>query len=381
MTVMEHRITRSVFEAVLRPSEPAAVVYMGTAPAVVNEYQLEWETRWRPLAETLRDQGADDLTIAALEKAVRPPASARAARGQGQVVGFARGGQVLAVLTTAGLPAPDDARFGSPAHVIPLLLWQQQRPPYVFAAMDRTGADLEISIGEANTTVHSTVEGPDDEIEKNAPGGWEGLTQGRYQRRAEDSWAHNAGAVAEAVMSALRRVEADILVIAGDDRAEQLFMDKLPESVRKGLTIKRIPGGRSRDGSQQSRSQAIEAAVLDAVEEQTGALWQQFLEERHPHGLAVEGGYETLLALNSGRVATLFVAEDAAMGAKAWFGPAPTEVVPVGEGLPVPPEARKGMLVDVAIRAAILTGAEVRVIPAAAGYWPMEGVGGICRFR
>jgi hypothetical protein len=69
------------------------------------------------------------------------------------------------------------------------------------------------------------------------------------------------------------------------------------------------------------------------------------------------------------------------MGAKAWFGPAPTEVVPVGHRMAVPPEARKGMLVDVAIRAAILTGAEVRVIPAAAGFWPMEGVGGICRFH
>lgn len=381
MTVMEHRITRSVFEAVLRPCEPVAVVYMGNAPAVVNEYQLEWETRWRPLADTLRDQGADDATITALEKAVQPPASARAARGQGQVAGFARGGHVLAVLTTVGMPSPDIARHGSPAHVIPLLLWQQQRPPYVFAAMDRVGADLEISIGEANAPVHSTVEGPDDEIEKNAPGGWEGLAQGRYQRRAEDSWAHNAGAVAEEVGAALRRVEAEVLVIAGDDRAEQLFLEKLPESVRKGLTIKRIPGGRSRDGSQQGRADAIEAAVREAVEEQTGALWQRFLEERHPHGLAVEGGRETLGALSTGRVATLFVAEDAAMGAKAWFGPAPTEVVPVGHRMAVPPEARKGMLVDVAIRAAILTGAEVRVIPAAAGFWPMEGVGGICRFH
>ncbi|HEU4515472.1 MAG TPA: Vms1/Ankzf1 family peptidyl-tRNA hydrolase [Nocardioidaceae bacterium] len=378
---MEHRITRSVFEAVLRPSEPVAVVYMGNAPAVVNEYQLEWETRWRPLADKLRDEGADDATIAALESAVRPSASARAARGQGQVAGFARAGQVLAVLTTVGMPAPDLARYGSPGHMLPLLQWQQLRPPYVFAAIDRTGADLEISIGEANAPVRSTVDGPDDEIEKNAPGGWEGLAQGRYQRRAEDSWAHNAGAVAEAVAAAVRRVEADILVIAGDDRAEHLFLEKLPESVRKGLTVKRIPGSRSRDGSEQNRAGAIEAAVREAVEEQTAALWQQFLEERHPHGLAVEGGYETLGALASGRVATLFVAEDAAMGAKAWFGPAPTEVVPVGEGLPVPPEARKGRLVDVAVRAALLTGGEVRVIPAAAGFWPMEGVGGICRFH
>jgi hypothetical protein len=381
VTVLEHRITRNVFDAVLRPTEPAAVVYLGRPPAVANEYQLSWETRWHPLADALREQGADEATIAALEKTVQPPASARAARGQGQVAGFARDGHALAVLTTIGLPGPDVARFGSPAHVLPLLLWQQQRPPYVFVALDRTGADIETSIGEGNTTVHSTVEGPDDEIEKNAPGGWEGLAQGRYQRRAEDSWAHNAAAAAEAVAAALRRVESRILVMTGDERAEKLFVEKLPEAVRRDLMIKRINGGRSRDGSEHGRGEAVEAAVREAVDEQISAQWQQFLEERSPHGLAVEGGHDTVQALAAGRVATLFVAEDAAMGAKAWFGPAPTDVVPVAAHLPVPPDARKGRLVDVAVRAALLTGAEVRVLPGDAGFWPMEGVGGICRFR
>lgn len=380
MTVMDQRINHSVLEAVLRPVQPAAAVFLGAPPDVANEYRLSWETRWAPLAAALRRDGAAEADVSALEKALAAPASSRTARGSAQVAGFARGGRVVAVVTTTGWNGPDHATFGSPAHVVPLLQWQQERPPYVLCVTDRTGADLETCIGAGCDPVRASVEGPDDEIERNAPGGWEGLAQGRYQRRAEDSWAHNAAAAAEAVTSALHSAEARILVIGGDVRAVQLLREKLPAGVLRGVTVKEIPAGRSADGSEKGRPQLVEAAVREAVAEQTAALWERFLEERSPHGLSVEGAHETIVALSGGRVATLFVTADAVAG-KAWFGAAPTDVVPVGAGYPIPPDARKGPLVDVAVRAAVLTGADVRVIPAGAGYWPMEGVAGICRFH
>lgn len=380
MTVMDQQINHTVLQAVLRPTEPVAAVYLGAPPDVVNEYRLSWETRWHPLATTLREQGATEATVTALEKALAGPAASRAARGAGQAAAFALRGEVVAVVSTPGTSGPDQAALGSPACVVPLLRWQQERAPYVLAVVDRTGADLETSLGQGLAPVHSTVEGPDDEIERNAPGGWEGLTQGRYQRRAEDSWAHNAGAVAEAVVSALRSSEAKILLVGGDVRAEQLLKEKLPASALRGVVVKHLSVTRRPDGSEKNRAALVETAVREAVHEQTAGLWDRFLEERSPHGLAVEGAHETLAALSGGRVATLFVTTEPAAG-KAWFGPAATDVVPVGEGLPVPHDARKGRLVDVAVRAAVLTGAEVRVIPPASGYWPMEGVAGICRFH
>lgn len=380
MAVLEQRINRSTLDVVLRPTEPVMSVYLGTAPDVANEYQLAWETRWAPLATALVDQGADRATVSALENALMVPASARAARGTGQVAGFARDGDVLAVVTLPELGGPDVARFAAPAHMLPLARWAQDRPAYVHVVIDRTGADLAASIGAGEEPVRSVVEGPDDEIERNAPGGWEGLTQGRYQRRAEDSWAHNAGAVADAVTDYLRRVEARILVVSGDVRAQQLLLDRLPEWVRRGVRVKRITGSRSSDGSQKVRGEAVARAVREAVDDEMSVLWQTFLEERSPHGLSVEGARETLAALSGGRVATLLVSAEPDDVA-AWFGPSPTDVWPFGEGDPVPPEARKGSLVDVAVRAALLTSAQVRVIPPDAGYWPMEGVGGICRYR
>ncbi len=380
MTVMEERINHSVLDAVLKPVQPAAAVFLGAPPDVANEYRLSWETRWAPLAAGLRQQGAAEPDVAALEKALAASASSRAARGSGQLAGFVRAGHVVAVVGMSGWTGPDHAVFGSPAHVLPLLHWQQERPPYVLCVIDRTGADLETCIGAGCTPVRSSVDGPDDEIERNAPGGWEGLTQGRYQRRAEDSWAHNAAAVADAVTAALRSAEARILVVGGDVRAVQLLKEKLPAAVLKDVTLKEVTAGRSADGSERGRSALVGAAVREAVTEQTAALWDRFVEQRSPHGLAVEGVHETIIALAGGRVGTLLVSPEPVAG-KAWFGPAASEVVPVGIGHPVPPDARKGPVVDVAVRAALLSGARVRVIPAGAGFWPMEGVAGVCRFR
>jgi hypothetical protein len=70
-----------------------------------------------------------------------------------------------------------------------------------------------------------------------------------------------------------------------------------------------------------------------------------------------------------------------AEGLDAWFGGVPTEVWPADQGDPVPLEALRGPLVDVAVRSALLTGAQVRMIPPDADFGPTQGVGGICRYR
>lgn len=381
MAVLDQRIDRHMLEAVLRTAEPVASVYLGAAPDVANEYQFSWDTRWRPLATTLREQGADEATVAALEAAVAAPATNRAARGSGQVAAFAQDGRVLALVVLPDLPGPDAARYSAPADVLPLLMWKQERPPYVLVVIDRTGADLESSIGAGSVTVRSAVEGPDDEIERNAPGGWEGLTQGRYQRRAEDSWAHNAATVAEAVASALQRTEAHALVVAGDVRATQLLLGRLPTWVHQSVVVKRVNGSRAADGSQRSRPEVVAGAVREAVEEHTAALWQRFLEERSLHGLAVAGAHATLGALAEGRVATLLVSAEPEDDMEAWMGPAPTEVQPTDQPDPPWAGARRGPLACVAVRAAVLTGAQVRVLPTGSGFRPERGIGAICRHR
>ena len=66
----------------------------------------------------------------------------------------------------------------------------------------------------------------------------------------------------------------------------------------------------------------------------------------------------------------------------AWFGPGPTDVQRADRTPPVTWQlARRGTLIDVAVRAALLTDAQVRILPPGTPGGPEEGIGGLCRFR
>jgi hypothetical protein len=373
------RVDRDALESVLRASEPVVSVYLGKVPAVTQEYQLEWSSRWRPLADALRGRGAAGAAISALEQGLVPISSARAASGAVEAVAFATDGQVVAAFPAPGATWPDMVRVDPPAQVLPLLAWAQDRPPYVAVVVDRAGADIQVCRGFGSRPTQLTVDGPDDEIVRNAPGGF--LAQGRYQRRAEDSWRHNAGAVAEMVTAALERVRSHVLVVSGDVRAVQFLRQRLPAWVRHSVLVEEIKGGRAIDGSQESRHELVADAVRREVRRQLDDLWRSFAEQRSPGGLAVEGAHATLDALAAGRVGTLLVVEEYDDERKAWFGAGATDVQPMDQPPPAWPEPRQGQLTDVAVRAALLTGAEVRVLPADAQDRPAEGIGGICRFR
>ncbi len=380
MTMVTERVDKIALDVVLRDPGPVVSVYLGPAPAVANEYQLGWGARWRPLAEALRRDGVDEATIVALADELADTAAARAASGMHEAAAFARGGRVLAVFRTPGAGWPDTAGVSAPARVLPLLAWAQQRPPYVLVTIDRAGGDIEASPGGAGPARTRTVDGPDDEIERNSPGGF--LAQGRYQRRAEDSWRHNAAAVAERVGAELDRVGARLLVVSGDVRAVQLLRERLPDWVRRNGVVHQIHGSRATDGSQRHRAELVAAAVREAVAHQLGELLDAFADRRSPDGRTVEGAHATLDALAEGRVGTLLVSQvPGDDGRHAWFGAGPTEVQPTDQPPPPWPEPHLGGLVDVAVRAAWLTGAEVRVVPAGDERCPASGLGGICRFR
>ncbi|HEU5109653.1 MAG TPA: Vms1/Ankzf1 family peptidyl-tRNA hydrolase, partial [Micromonosporaceae bacterium] len=219
------------------------------------------------------------------------------------------------------------------------------------------------------------VAGPDDEIERNAPGGW---AQPRYQRRAEDSWQHNAAAVAEAATRALRDLNARLLLVAGDVRAVHLLRERLPAGIRREVTLRHLPGGRSPDGSEAARQEAIADAVDGHAADTTTALLDRFAE-RDRAG-TVEGVAATLAALAAGRVGTLFLADEPDDARTAWYGPhvlcaATAQDVPDGRGR----WRTRGRMVDIAARAAMLTDAEVRVVDVAAGRFA-EGIGALCRY-
>jgi hypothetical protein len=328
--------------------------------------------RLRRLDELLESAGAPSAAVAGVHDAV-----ARQPEKPGSVrVLVAADGTELLVRRVDSVVDDDVAAFAAPAPLVPLLAEDQARPPFVLAVLDRTGADLTSSPGGAAVPHTWRVEGPDDEIERNAPGGW---SQPRYRRRAEDSWRHNAAAVADELRLAMSKVEAQVLVLSGDIRARQLLTERL--ELAPDVLLRRLSGGRSPDGSQAGRAAQLHAVLADAAAEQTDRLVRHLRDRLDSAGDAVVGWPETIEALARGRVETLLVVPGSAPGRTVWFGAGGVEVYEDREraasvGRPV----EAGDAVDVVVRSALLSGASVRVVPDGSEPGLPEGVGAVCRF-
>ncbi|MGW6390971.1 baeRF2 domain-containing protein [Streptomyces sp. NPDC055103] len=366
--------TTSVNDDILRTlcetPGPIASVYLQLEPRPQREDDAR--LRWRTLARQLSGKGADEDTIAALTRRVDA-----ALPGTGTLAAFAAAGELRHSTILPGDGHADLAVHAPLPHLAPLLEWRQEHPARVLAVVDRTGADLAAYPRGDTEPLRRTVTGPDDEIERNAPGG---MSQGRFQRRAEDSWEHNAVSAAEALTRAVSRVSARLVLLAGDVRALQLLTKHLPDRVRRQVSLRHVSGGRALDGSARIREEQIEAETHRAADEQTKDLLRRFAEERSPGGRAVEGVHPTLGALAESRVETLVFVDEPDDRRTAWFGEAASAVsdrrpAPSPVGGPV----IRGRLADVAVRSAVLSGADVRVLSPDADGAPAHGIGALCR--
>lgn len=369
----ERDVTEHAVRALVHQDEPVASVYFSLLKRDDQGTGVDTGTRWHAAAAQLLDEGAPPESVDAIGMAVT------AAEPAPIVLAIFSGGQdPPEVLHLPDAELPDIARFGAPAMVLPLVRWLQDRPPHVVVTIDRTGADIEVLAPGRGEHRQWTVRGPDDEIERNAPGGW---SQMRYQHRAEDSWLHNARRVAEVTTDTLRTSHAKALVVSGDVRAVAYLEDSLPTWVRRSVAVRHISGSRSPDGSERTHPARVAEAVRNLAEERTAALLTEFTEAHAPGGLAVEGTRPTLRALSAGAVSTLFVVPETVDDRTAWFGPAPTDVLPADADPPTQWTRRhRAPLIDVAVRAALLTGADVRVVAPDTPQAPPEGIGALCRF-
>jgi len=369
-----NRLTREALQTLVESPGPWISGYVGLADRDPQGQPVERSARWHALATTLLDDGAPTEPVATIGGAVlaEPP-------GPAVLAAFARQGSPVTLFRVPRLFEADTAGFGPLPRIAPLLGWLQDHPAHVVVVTDSTGADIE-AVAVGGRSRRWTVTGPDDEIERNAPGGW---AQGRYQHRAEDSWAHNAARVAESVTTAVRETDARLVAVAGDVRAVQLLEERLPAGLRKDVVVRHIAGGRSPDGSGATRADRVDDVVQEFADEQVRALVGRFVQERAPGGVGVEGVPQTVEALSRGSVAALLLTPGGLAGRTAWFGPRPAHVLAHGDGLP-PGDwgpAQLAPLADVAIRAALCTRAQVWLVPDGLAGSPAEGIGAFCRYR
>lgn len=357
---------------------PSATVYLTTEAGIANAAQRS-EQRWRVVRGELAGAGCPAPALAAIDSLVA------GAHLEGECLAVvANEDGLVYVAHEPEVPRRDIGRWDTLPSIVPLLEWRQHAVAHVVVLADRTGADL-VAVGPDLDGLHEHAGGATGPVAKSKPGGW---SQRRYQERAQGTWERNAADVAEELARLVQRVEARLVVAAGDVRAVALLQEALPPEVAERLHL--VDGG-SAGGSSDDISDAATRLVADAAARETVTAleaWRAGLG-RPLHGpagtpvggiRAVDGPPDTLAALRAAQVATLLVHDDPEDSRRAWWGPEPAhaalsagELAGLGVDRPVP-----ARLVDVAVRAGLLSGAGVRVVPGAGG--PSGGLGAILRW-
>jgi Bacterial archaeo-eukaryotic release factor family 2 len=290
----------------------------------------EVAARWRALRGSLASDGADEATLDAMEAAVGGHADVPGQHGQLLV------GSGGALHLDAVLPAPprrESARWAPLPHLMPMIAQLGPVVPYVLAVVDRTGAEVTVHGPQGSSS--ETVQGDTSEVHKVSVGGWAQL---RYEHRSENLWQANARLVAESVDSGVKRVAAQVVVVAGDVRARTALVDALGEHAR-GLVVQLEHGTRAEGGDEEKLRSAVEEAVARVAADQDQAVIGRFTEAqgRAAAGvgdvLAAAGLSDTVGALRAAAVETLLIVDDPSSDALAWIGPEPVHLALTAEEL------------------------------------------------
>ena len=160
-------------------------------------------------------------------------------------------------------------------------------------------------------------------------GGW---AQDHYQNRSENLWEANARQVADVVESGVKRVAAQVVVVAGDVRARTALRRGARRARPPSLVVQLEHGTRHEGGDEEKLRAAVEEAVARVAADQDQAVIDRFVEARGRAAsgvgdvLAVAGLSDTVGALRAAAVETLLVVDDPSSDALAWIGPEPVHL-------------------------------------------------------
>ncbi|SCL25593.1 hypothetical protein GA0070616_3134 [Micromonospora nigra] len=334
----------------------------------------EVQLRWRTLREHLIGQGAEAATLDALDQAVRDQP---AQPGRYGLALFARAGQVTLVEPLPDPPPGDEAHHGPLPHVMPLLVQRGEEIPHVRVLADRTGGDLD-AITAGGMTRQRTVEGGETfPLRKVQAGGW---SHRRYQQTAEVSWDRNAGDVAAATVDLAESIGAEVIVVGGDVRAAQLFVERLPVRWRD-RTVRTDAGSRHAGADNAALDDVTVQAIAEVADRHTRDVIDRY-GAQSGDGTTPTGLTEVVAALQRGQVDTVLLVNDASSTDTLWIGPDdPTQVAADAQtlralGVPQPQQVRA----DAGLLRAI-AGTDADLVLVGPDDAPLEhGIGAVLRY-
>jgi hypothetical protein len=387
-----------ISDEVARCFEPRAQVvtaYLET-PSDDPQAASSATRRWKVLRRRLEDDGADEETLRAMDGAVgidteaveRGPSGAAenrpdaaplddlAEHGSGAVQAIvASGGEVLLHRALGPTPAGGRGRVGPLPWLGPVLVAEQGSLPALVVLVDRRGADLWGVVGDGGAPVLSgEVEGSRPDVERVQPGGW---SQRRFQQRAVEAWTANAREVAIEVAELARSWRARLVLVAGDVHATAALLDAIPPDVEP-LVRRLASGARGPESGLDGVADEVGRLVRSTVAAETTRLLERFREEVGQRDRGADGPADVVRVLQMALVDTLLVHDDVDDDRLAWFGPQPLELALERGDLEAMgvEDIRRGRLVDVALRAAIGGGSDVRMVPR---HVTSEGLGALLR--
>jgi hypothetical protein len=264
---------------------------------------------WRDLAGRLAAQGAPAPVVDALGEAVQ---GHETRPGRYGLAVFGASPDAVSVHHLPVPPITELAAYGPVPHAMPLVAQRGDDVSWVRVVADRTGADLE-GVDAGGLHRRGEVRGGERfPLRKVHAGGW---SQERFQRSAEESWKHNAGDVAAATVHLAERIGADVVIVAGDVRARELLVEKLPPRWRV-RTVQSDAGSRAPGADEEALDESTVIAVAEVAE-------QQAVDARDRFG-AQEGAGDGLpavvAALQRAQVDTLLLVDDPSSTDHAWIG-------------------------------------------------------------
>jgi hypothetical protein len=311
----------------------------------------EHDLRVRAACEELRTQGADERVIGNVRRGLSdatdlPAPAARLVVATAEGVAYQRtAGQRVDQTVASYGPLPD------------LLSWIERRDSavtFVLAVVDHEGGDVALFNSEVpEPEKQESVGGEARFVHKVPTGGWSAL---RYQHNTDNVWARNADAVVDEIRGHVRQGNR-LVLLAGDPKSRGLVRDGLEGSEVELIELE--TGTRADDGGDEAMQQAVRESLMRYVAQRRLALVHQ-LDERVGRDQGVAVGVDDVAdAFVRGQVETLLV--DRAAAAKTDLDLGQHRGLSLGQAGQTRVRAADGL-----VAAAVLTGADVSVVPSSA---------------
>lgn len=312
---------------------PYTTVYLARRP-LMRDGEADTERRWGRLRKDLEAQCAPPEALAAIEARLALPAPPDTSA----VAVLAAADGTTVVEHGQDAPRADLAVVDELPYAAPLLEWHQRRIPHLVVTIDDDGADI-------------ATFGPD-----------------HYTRI--DSVDGQAADIAGPTLSLIDAVGAELVVVAGPRFATRRLAEDLAGAVSVSCRVVAEPDPESVD----DLADAAVRHVADVAARATVGLLRE-LRYLASHHSAVDGTADTVAALREGRADVLLIHDDPVDQRRIWIGPEPTDLSLESR----PGWADHGRLVDAAIRAAVVQGIAVHIIPSTGPQGPDDNTAALVR--